>query len=77
VDDPPPAALGHLVDKLLGDQEHAVEIYIQDRVLHLLGHLLERFIARDAGIVISTWPKSRMISACIFSTSATSAILWA
>src|SRR5262249_30515215 len=51
VDHTTPAAVGHVVQELLGDQEDAAQVHVDDRVPHLLGHLLEGLVARDAGVV--------------------------
>src|SRR5580700_6085662 len=51
VDDAPPAALDHTVDHLLGDVKQRVEVGLDDRVPCLVGHLLERAVAGNAGVV--------------------------
>ena len=51
VDHPAPAALGHLVDELLGHQEDAGEVGVDDLVPGLLGQFLERPVAVDARVV--------------------------
>src|SRR6476620_1796006 len=51
VHDPPPAALEHAVYHLLGDVEERVKIGLDHRVPGLVGHLLERAVASDAGVV--------------------------
>ena len=51
VDDATPATVDHVVDDLLGDIEHAVEVGLDDRVPIRLGHLAEHAIPRDAGVV--------------------------
>src|SRR6185436_11959962 len=51
VDHPAPAALDHAVHHLLGHVEARIEVGAHHRVPVGLGHLLERHVARDAGVV--------------------------
>src|SRR5262249_60146985 len=45
------AVLRYLSAGLLGDEEHAGQVSVDGLVPQLLGHLLERLVAGDAGVV--------------------------